>query len=79
MPFEVVGQMGPRMIFSSGGNDPIRQGQILWKNWTAQCNVDRERMWHCGVDVAYRRQSDWTRLQWALHTRTRSRRLHSLP
>jgi len=27
-------------------------------------------MWHrhCGVDVAYPRLSDWTRLQWALHS-----------
>jgi len=24
-------------------------------------------MWHCGVDVAYPRLSDWTRLHWALH------------
>jgi len=23
-------------------------------------------MWHCSVDVAYPRLSDWTRLQWAL-------------
>ena len=24
-------------------------------------------MWHCSVDVAYPRLSEWTRLQWALH------------
>jgi len=24
-------------------------------------------MWYHGADVAYRRQSDWTRLQWAMH------------
>jgi len=25
-------------------------------------------MWHCGVDVAYPQLSDWTRVQWALHS-----------
>jgi len=25
-------------------------------------------MWHCGVDVMYPRLSDWTRLQWSLHS-----------
>jgi len=29
-------------------------------------------MWYCGVDVAYRWLSDWTRLQWALHTQRAS-------
>ena len=36
-------------------------------------------MWHCGVDVATRRLSDWTHLQWALRARIRSKRVHSLP
>jgi len=26
------------------------------------------RMWHCGVDVVYPRLSDWTCLQWTLHS-----------
>jgi len=26
-------------------------------------------MWHCGVDVAYPRLSNWTRLQWALQAK----------
>jgi len=25
-------------------------------------------MWHCGVDVVYPRLSDWSCLQWALHS-----------
>jgi len=26
------------------------------------------RVWHCSVDVAYPRLSDWTRLQWVLRS-----------
>jgi len=26
------------------------------------------KMWHCSVDVAYLWLSDWTHLQWALHS-----------
>jgi len=33
----------------------------------------------CGVDVAYRRMSDWTRLQWDCTASTRSVRVHFLP
>jgi len=27
--------------------------------------TDIVSMWHCSVDVAYSRLSDWTRLHWA--------------
>jgi len=36
------------------------------------CAKLRASMWYCGVDVAYRRLSDRTCLQWALHTQRES-------
>jgi len=45
----------------------------LWRSYAKL----RASMWHCGVDVAYRRLSDWTSLQWALHTQRLG--VHSLP
>ena len=38
----------------------------LWQRWHS-CVKLCALMWYCGVDVAYRWLSDWTRLQWALH------------
>jgi len=57
-------------FLTEGAGSPKGKGQIFWwGNWTVQCrpNVYIGRMWHCAVDVAYPRLSDWTRLQWALH------------
>jgi len=45
-------------------------GLLLWKGMCVRL---------CGVDIAYRRLSDLTRLQWACTASTRSGRVHSLP
>jgi len=74
MPFGVVGQVVPRMIFFRmewgfdnkkskfvGGVEGKVGGEIRQRNV-----MYRGRMQHCGVDVANRQLNDWTRLQWTL-------------
>jgi len=48
--------------YFNGGGILNGKGQILWWDWTAQCRPNIETIWHWGVDVAYPRLSDWTRL-----------------
>ena len=48
--------------FFGGVSSPNGKGQISF--WGVRTT---HSTWHCGVDVAYRWLSDWTRLQWALH------------
>ena len=65
-------QLGFYQVFERCSLREIYQNVIVIsnKNHASQqlCSEQAACHWHCGVDVWYPRLSDWTRLQWALHS-----------
>jgi len=49
---------------------PVGRGSFFWSGGRKSDNAMQHigRMWHHGVDVVYRRLSDWTRPQWPWHS-----------
>ena len=61
------GSGGPVDNFLNDGWDPPSGRSILGEESHSTMELTG-RMWHCGVNGAYSQLSDWTWLQWALHS-----------